>query len=235
MPLIGGLCLTAGFNQMWFKMCPSSEDFFMQRTSTKCGQKCAPHWRTLSCSGFWPNVAQNVPLIGGLCYRVDLTKYGLKCAPCWKTLSCSRLWPNVAQNLPLVGGLCHTADFNQMRSEMCPSSEDFVMQRTSTKCGPNLCLLTGDCILLQGLITYGSTMYSSSRRPVPNKRILIVNQCRTKTTVSNYKYHVINMLKSIRANKLWQRNDGYCIHYATNDKWHGLHTTITNAASYSMK
>ena len=27
LPLIGGLCLAADFDQMWFKMCPSSEDF----------------------------------------------------------------------------------------------------------------------------------------------------------------------------------------------------------------
>ena len=43
------------------------------------------------------------------------------------------------------------------------------------------------------------------------------------------------MLKGIRAKKPWQRNDGYCIHHVTNDKWRGSHTTITNAASYSMR
>jgi hypothetical protein len=43
------------------------------------------------------------------------------------------------------------------------------------------------------------------------------------------------MLKGIRAKKPWQRNDGYCIHHVTNDKWRRSHTTITNAASYSMK
>ncbi len=46
---------------------------------------------------------------------------------------------------------------------------------------------------------------------------------------------MINTLKGIRANKPQQRNDGYCIHHATNDKWHGSHTTITNAASYLMR
>ncbi len=46
---------------------------------------------------------------------------------------------------------------------------------------------------------------------------------------------MINTLKGIRANKPWQRNDGYHIHHATNDKWRGLHTTITNAALYSMR
>ncbi len=43
------------------------------------------------------------------------------------------------------------------------------------------------------------------------------------------------MLRDIHANKPQQRNDGYCIHHATNDKGHGSHTTITNAASYLMR
>ncbi len=46
---------------------------------------------------------------------------------------------------------------------------------------------------------------------------------------------MINTLKGIRANKPWQRNDGYHIHHAANDKWRGSHTTITNAALYSMR
>jgi hypothetical protein len=96
-PLIGGLCHAANFNQMWPKMCPSLEDFVMQRALAKCGPKCAPHRRTLSCSG---------------------------------------LQPNVAQNVPLIGGLCHAADFDQMWPKMCPLLEDFVTQRTLTKCGP---------------------------------------------------------------------------------------------------
>jgi hypothetical protein len=132
MPLIGGLCLTADFDQMWPKMCLSSEDFVTQWTLTKCGPKCAPHWRTLSCSGLRPNVAQNVPLIQGLCHAADfdqmwpkmcpsledfvmqwtLTKCGPKCAPRWRTLSRSGLRPNVARNVPLVGGLCLAADFD---------------------------------------------------------------------------------------------------------------------------
>jgi hypothetical protein len=43
------------------------------------------------------------------------------------------------------------------------------------------------------------------------------------------------MLRGIRANEPWQRNDRYRIHHGTNDKWRGSHTTITNAASYSMR
>jgi hypothetical protein len=46
---------------------------------------------------------------------------------------------------------------------------------------------------------------------------------------------VINTLKGIRTNKPQQRNDGYHIQHAPNDKWRGLHTTITNAASYLMR
>ncbi len=46
---------------------------------------------------------------------------------------------------------------------------------------------------------------------------------------------MINTLKGIHANKPWQRSDGYHIHHATNDKWCRLHTTITNAASNSMR
>ncbi len=164
--------------------CPLLEDFVSLRTSTKCGPKCAPHWRTLSHSRLWPNVAQNVPLVGGFCHTADfdqmwpkmcpsledfvtqrtLTECGPKCAPHQRTLSRSRLWPNVAQNVPLVGGLCHAADSDQMWPKMCPSLEDFILHRTSAKCGPNMCLLTGDFVLLQDLTTYGSTMYSSSKK-----------------------------------------------------------------------
>jgi hypothetical protein len=144
-PLIGGLCHAADFNQMWPKMCSLLEDFVTQQTLTKCGPKCAPRWRTLSRSGLQPNVAQNVPLIGRLCHAADF----------------DQRWP---KNVPLVRGLCHAADFDQMWPKMCPLLEDFVLQRTSTKCGPNMCLLTGDFVLLQGLTTYGSTTYSSSKK-----------------------------------------------------------------------
>jgi hypothetical protein len=107
MPLVGGLCLTADFDQMWSKLCPLSEDFVTQWTLTKCGPNFAPHWRTLSRSGLRPNVAQIVPLIGGLRHAADfnqmwpklcpssedfvtqrtLNKCDPKCAPCWRTLS----------------------------------------------------------------------------------------------------------------------------------------------------
>jgi hypothetical protein len=140
MPLIGGLCLTADFNQMWSKLCPSLEDFVTQLTSSKCGPNCAPHQRTLSRSGLQPNVARIVPLIGGLCHAADFdqmwpklspllenfvtqwtsTKCGPKCAPSRRTLSHCGLRPNVVKHMPLVGGLCHTADFDQMWSKHVP-------------------------------------------------------------------------------------------------------------------
>jgi hypothetical protein len=70
-PLIGGLYQAADFDLKWPKMCPLSDDFVMQRTSTKCGPKCAPYWTTLSRSGLQPNVAQKGPLNGGLCHAAD--------------------------------------------------------------------------------------------------------------------------------------------------------------------
>ncbi len=181
------LCLTADFNQMWSRLCPSFKDFVMQRTSTKCGPNCAPHWRTLSRSG---------------------------------------LWPNVARIVPLIGGLCHTADFNQMWPKLCPLLEDFVTQRTSTKCGPKYaprwrtlshCRLRPNVVRAYAphwrtlsysglwpnvvqtcapqwrtLFCYGVWPHMDRqcthdwKRPVPNKWILIVNQRRTKTIISDY-------------------------------------------------
>jgi hypothetical protein len=40
------------------------------------------------------------------------------------------------------------------------------LQQTLTKCGPNMCLSTGDFVLLWGLTTYGSTTYYSSSKKV---------------------------------------------------------------------
>ncbi len=100
-PLIGGLCHAAYFDQTWPKLCPSSEDFVTQLTLAKCGPNCAPRWRTLSCSGLLPNVFRNVPLVGGLCLTADF----------------AQMW---SEHMPLVGGLCHTADFDQMWSKHVP-------------------------------------------------------------------------------------------------------------------
>jgi hypothetical protein len=145
-PLIRGLCHAADFDQMWPKMCPSSEYFVTQWVLTKCGPKCAPHWRTLSHS---------------------------------------RLQPNVAQNVPLVGGFCHAADFDQMWPKMSPSSEDYVTQRTSTKCGPNICPLTGNFVLVRGSTTYGLTMYSSSKKAGSMQTDSYRQSMQSLTAVSN--------------------------------------------------
>ncbi len=186
--------------------CPLLEDFVSLRTLTKCGPKCAPHQRTLSRSGLWPNEAQNVPLIGGLVTQQTSTKWGPKSAPHQRTLSCSGLWPNVAQNVPLIGGLCHAADFNQMWLKTCPLLEDFVTQRTSTKCGPKCAPhwrtlsrsrlwpnVVQTCAFWQVTsFCYGVWPHMDrqrthhQKRPEPSKRILIVDQCRTKTAVSDY-------------------------------------------------
>ncbi len=135
-PLIGGLCHAADFNQMGPKVCPSLEDFVMQRMLTKCGPKCAPHWRTLSRSRLDQMLPEMCPSSEDFVTKRTSTKCGPKCAPHWRTLSCSGLQPNVAQSVPLIGGLCHAADFDQMWPKMCSLLEDFVTQQTSTKCGP---------------------------------------------------------------------------------------------------
>jgi hypothetical protein len=101
MPLAGGLCLTADFDQIWSKLCPSLEDFVTQQTLTKCGSKCAPCRRTLSHCGLQPNVGQNVPLVGGL----------------YLTANFDQMW---SEHVLLVGGLCHAVDFDQMWSKHGP-------------------------------------------------------------------------------------------------------------------
>ncbi len=144
-PLIGGLCHAANFDQMWSKLCPSLEDFVTLRTLTKCGPNCAPHQRILPRSGLRPNVAQIVPLVGGLCHAVDF----------------NQMWSKMCPSME---------DFVSLRTStkcgpsICPSLEDFVTQRTLTKCGPNMCSLMEDFVLLQSLTTYGLTMYSSSSK-----------------------------------------------------------------------
>jgi hypothetical protein len=144
-PLIRGLCHAANFNQMWPKLCPSLEDFVTQWTLTKCGPNCAPHWRTLSRSGLQPNVAQIVPIVGGLCHTADF----------------NQIWSEMC---PSLEDFVSLQTLTKCGPNICPSSEDFVTQQTLTKCGPNMCPLTEDFILLRSLTTYGSTTYSSSKK-----------------------------------------------------------------------
>ncbi len=187
MPLIRGLCLTADFDQMWSKLCPSLEDFVTQQTLTKCGPNWAPHWRTLSRSGLWSNVAQIVPLIGGLYYAADfsqmwpklctlsedfvmqqtLTKCGPKCAPCQRTLSHCRPQPNVVwAYAPPRRTLSHSGLWPNVVETCAPQWRTLfcygVWPHMDQQCTHNW------------------------KRPVPNNWILIVDQRKTKTAISNY-------------------------------------------------
>ncbi len=144
-PLIGVLCHAADFDKMWPKMSPSLEDFVMQRTLTKCGPNCAPHRKTLSRSGLLPNVAQIVPLVGGLCHAANF----------------DQMWSKMCS---LSEGFVSLRTLTKCGPSICPLLEDFVTQRTLTKCGPNMCPSTEDFILLWSLTTYGSTTYSSSKK-----------------------------------------------------------------------
>jgi hypothetical protein len=94
---IGGLCHAADFDQMWPKLCPSLEDFVMQQTSTKCGPNFAPCQRTLSRSGLQPNVAQIVPLVGGLCHAADFDQMWSKMCPLSEDFVSLWTLPNVVQ------------------------------------------------------------------------------------------------------------------------------------------
>ncbi len=177
----------------WQTLAKSSikEKRVTQRTLVKCGRKMIPMigQRTkLSRSRQLPNVAKN------------------KNAPHSRTLSHCGLQPTVARNVPLIRGLCHAADFDQMWPKMCPLLEDFVTQWTSTKCGPK-CAPRLRTLSLSGLqpnvvqtcafrqvtlFCYGVRPHMDrqrthhQKRPVPSKWILIVDQCRTKTAVSDY-------------------------------------------------
>ncbi len=94
-PLVGGLCHAADFNQMWLKLCPSSGDFVTQRTLTKYGPKCAPHWRTLSHCRLWPDVVQICAPCQGLCHAADF----------------DQMWSN---HVPIDGRLCFAMEFDQI-------------------------------------------------------------------------------------------------------------------------
>ncbi len=112
-PLIGGPFHAVDNGQMWSKLCPSLEDFVTQGTLTKCGPNCAPHWRTLSRSGLWPNVVQNVPLVGGLCLITDF----------------DQMWSKMC---PLLEDFVSLRTLTKCGPSICPTLEDFVTQRTST-------------------------------------------------------------------------------------------------------
>ena len=97
------------------------------------------------------------------------TKCGPKIAPRQEDFAHSGLQPNVVPKLPLVGGLCHTADFDQMLSKNCPSSEDFVAQRTSTKCGPYICPSLEDFVSQRTVTRCGREFFFPRGRQVTQR------------------------------------------------------------------
>ncbi len=116
MLLIGGLCLTADFDQMWSKICPSLEDFVSLKTLTKCGPKCAPLWRTCLTADFDQMWSEMWPLLEDFVWLRTSTRCGPNMCPSsedfvtlWTSTKCC---PN-----------------------MCPLMEDFVLLRSSTTYG----------------------------------------------------------------------------------------------------
>jgi hypothetical protein len=115
MPLVGGLCLTVDFDQMWSKICPLPEEFVSLRTATKCAPKCARCWRTLSHYGLGPNVVQNVLLVGGLCLTADFdhmwSKHLLLIRGLAHAADCDQMW---SKNVPLEGGIFFATEFDHI-------------------------------------------------------------------------------------------------------------------------
>ncbi len=74
-----------------------------------------PCWRTLSCSGLWPNVGKRyTPHQRTLSHSRFWPNVAQKYAPCQKTLSRSGLWPNVAQKYaPCWRTLSHSRGTNK--------------------------------------------------------------------------------------------------------------------------
>jgi hypothetical protein len=194
----------AGVAQIWHKkkICPLLEDTHAD-FSQMWQENDAPHWRTCHAADIGQMWQKMMPLVGGLGSLWISTKCSPN-APCWSTLSHCGLQPNVVQNVPLVGGFCLTADFNQMWSEMCPLLEDFVMLRTSTKCGLNMCPLTEHFVLLWSLATYGSITYSllkgqhKTNSPSPSIDAELNRHLQLHC-------QMINTLDGIHTNKPWQK------------------------------
>ncbi len=141
-----------------------------------------------------------------------LTKCGPQCAPCRRTLSHCRLRPDVVR----------TCAPHQRTLSCCRLWPNVVQT-----CAPQQ----------RTLFCYGVWPHMDQKRthhqkrPVPNKRFLIINQCRTETAI--YEYVAIwsihwKVSVPTSLNKKWQ------ILYPSCDKWQWCrsHTTITNTALY---
>ncbi len=183
----------------------------MQQTLTKCGPNCASHQRSLSRSGLRPNVAQIVPLVGGLSHPADFDQMWSKMCPSSEDFVSLRTLTKCGPNI-------------------CPSSEDFDTHRTSAKCGPNMCPFDGglrfatefDYVWINNALIIKKGPYQKmdfNRRSTWNWNCRLRLRC-----------HVINTLRGIRTNKPRQRHDGSRIHHATNNKWRRSHTTITDTS-----
>ncbi len=161
-------CHTADFGQKWPENDArdwSLEELVTQQTLAKCGKKMMPLVRGLCLTADFNQMWSKCPLLEDFVLQRTLTKCGPNCAPHWRTLSHCGLPPNVVQNVPLVGGLYLTVDFDQMWSQHVPlvgglcHAADFNQMWSKY-----VCPLTEDFVLLQNLTTYGSTMYSSSKK-----------------------------------------------------------------------
>ncbi len=118
-PLVGGLCLTVDFYQMWSKMCPSLEDFVSLQTSTKCGSKCAPCWRTLSHCGLRPMWSGICPSLEDFVSLRTLTRCG----------------PNMC---PSLEDFVMLQTLTKCGPNMCPSTKDFVLLWSLTRYGSTM-------------------------------------------------------------------------------------------------
>ncbi len=134
-------CYTVDFGQVW----PENDTHdwpldkvVTQRTMAKYGNNNdAPHQRTLSHCGLWPNVARIVPLIGGLYHTADFDQMWPKLCPLLEDFVTQQTLTKCGPNCAPHWRICHAVDFNQMWPKLCPTLEDFVTQQTLTKCGPN--------------------------------------------------------------------------------------------------
>ncbi len=193
-----------------------------------------PCWRTLSHCRLWPNVVQNVPLIGGHCLTVDFDQMWSKMCLLLEDFVSLRIHQMWSKMCPLLEDFVSLRTSTRCGPNMCPSLEDFVTLRTSTKCGPNMCPLTEDFVLLPSLTTYGSTTCSSSKRASTKQTVSKHQSVQNWNHHLRLRCHMIYILEGIRTNEPWKKMTHLVsiTQKVTNDKWRGSHTAITDTASY---
>ncbi len=180
------------------KWCPSSKDFVSLQTLTKCGPNFAPHWRTLSRRGLWPNVVHIVPLVGGLCHAADFDQMWSKMCPSSEDfVSLRGLRPNVVQTF-------HPCWKNLSRSGLQPN----VVQTCVPWWRTSFCYGVRPCMDQQRDHHW--------KRPVPNNWILIIDQCETETAspiTLPYDQYTKRYSSKQALTKKWR------ISYPSCDKW----------------